>query len=297
MLVKPTKRKYQRDVLQRLGHKRIKEFHRRSGKGNNGKCIFEKQLQKINISPNLNKSSDKKFFYLRNKLLLDVSLKTSKNQPLQHFSKLTQKYILEKTSKTKGAHVEKQCPEGLSDRILAKTNLQCNHYRTPCLNVNSSSLVETTRGIPSENSSQNSRKTLKRQKIFEVPRRSLRSNSSQIYNENKSSRTKESKALPDESMCLKRGRKSSLQATSLPNITREIFTAKSPCQPIKQCLVRKITSINQIKAEGGTKQFCCHQCGKCFTQNSYFSKHMKFIQKASNIVAMSVEKIFTVPAA
>ena len=46
MLVKPTKRKYQKEVLQILDHKRIKEFHRRSGKRNNGKCFVEKTLEK-----------------------------------------------------------------------------------------------------------------------------------------------------------------------------------------------------------------------------------------------------------
>ena len=97
ILVKPTDRNYRKEVLQILDHKRNEECHRRSGKGNNGKYFFKKQLEKKNISPNHNKSlHTETFFYLRNKLHSDASFKTLKDQRLRHFNKLTRKVISEK---------------------------------------------------------------------------------------------------------------------------------------------------------------------------------------------------------
>jgi len=275
--VKPADRNDQKEVLQILDHKRNEECHRRSGNGNNGKYFFKKQLEKENISPNHNKSSHTEtFFYLRNKLHSDASFKPPKDQRLRHFNKLTRKVISEKTSETEGSVGEKQFPEGFSVQILAETNLQSNHYGTPYSNVHSSVLVETTSAIPMEKILKNSKKPLNRQKKFEVSRDKLRGNSSQIHYENKSSQMKDSKALTDESLLsLKRSRKSALQATSLPNITRERFAANSHCQSMQQCFVRKVTSIKQTKTVRGAKQLCCHQCGKCFTQKARLSKHMK----------------------
>ena len=141
--------------------------------------------------------------------------------------------------------------------------------------------METNRDIPTKNSFENSRKTLNRQQKFEVPWCNLRINSSQhngcgLSNENKPSQIEDTKILADESLlCLKRSRKSDLQATLLPSITRERFTERWNCQDIGQCFVRKMTSIKHTKTVQATKQFCCHQGGKCFTQNSYFNEHMK----------------------
>ena len=255
MLVKPTKRKYQKDVLQRLDHKRIKECHRRSGKGNYGKCFFENQLE---VSSNLNKfSNTEKFFNLKNKLLSETSLKKSKDQRLRHFSKMTREVILDKTSKSDGSLEAKQCPKHVSCPILAKINFQYSHCKTRYLQtLHSSPLVERSREIPRKNSLKNSRKTLNRQKKFEVPRQNLRSNSSEhnrdgIYNENKSYQIKDTKSFADECLLsLKRSRKSVRQASSLPNTTRERFAARRHCQHIRQCLVRKMTPIKHTKIVG-----------------------------------------------
>ena len=128
MLIKLTKRKYQKEVLERLDYKRIKEFHRRPGKRNNGKFFVEKTLDKKDISSNLNKSSNtEKFFYLRKKILSEDSLKTSKVQRLRHFSKLTQKVILEKTSKPKQSLEAKQYHKIVSSSILENNDFQHNH--------------------------------------------------------------------------------------------------------------------------------------------------------------------------
>jgi len=254
MLVEPTKRKYQKDVLQMLDHKRIKECHRRSGKENNGRCFFEKQLEKIYVSPNGNKSSHTEKFYLRNEIISDTSSNTPKIQSLQRFSKLNRKVILEKTSKTEGSLVAKECPKGFSFSILAKNNFKYSHCQTPYSHFHSSALVEATRVTPTKNSSKNSRKTLNRQHKFEAPRRNLRSNSSQISKENKSRQTKDSKSLVDGSLLsLKRSRKSVLQSICVPYITRERFAARKHGQPIQQCSVRKLTSIKQMKTLLGTK--------------------------------------------
>jgi len=94
MLVKPTKRKYEKDVLQRVHHRRVKECHRSSGKGNSGRCFFTNELTKTNVTPNLTKSSHAKIlFYLKNKMLSENSLKTSKDQRLRHIGNLTQTYF------------------------------------------------------------------------------------------------------------------------------------------------------------------------------------------------------------
>jgi len=125
MLVKPTKRKNQKEVLQNLDHKRLNECHRRSGKRNNGKRFFKTQLEKINISPNLNKSPHtEKYFYLRKIIISEDSVKTSKDQRLRHFSKLTRKVDSEKTSKTEGSLEAKQCPKIFSSCTLANNNFQ-----------------------------------------------------------------------------------------------------------------------------------------------------------------------------
>ena len=222
--------------MQILVHKRIKEFHRRCGKRNNGKCFVEKTLEKRNISPNLNKSSNtEKLFYLRNKILSEDSLKTSKHQRLRHFSNLTQKVILQKTTKTEGSLEAKQCHEIASSGISANNAFQYHHCRT----------------------------------------RYTEHNGCGLSNENKPGEMEDSKYLADESLCLKRSRKSDFQTTSLPSITRERFTERRNCQDIGQCLVRKLTSIKHTKIVQATKQFCCHQGGKCFTHNSYFNEHTK----------------------
>jgi len=101
MLVKPSKRKYQKDILQWLHEKKIKYCHRKSGKGNNGKCFFKNQLERTNTTLNLTKSSQAKIlFYLGNKMLSEDSLQTSKVHRLRHFGTLILKCIPEKTSKT-----------------------------------------------------------------------------------------------------------------------------------------------------------------------------------------------------
>ena len=237
MLVKPTKIKYQKEVLQRLDHKRIKQCHRRSGKSNTGKCFVEKTLEKKDISPNLNKSSHTdKFFYLGNKILSDDSLKIFKDrQRSAHFSQLTRS-VVEKTSKTEEPFETKRCHKIASSGIAANNNFQYNHCGTRYLqSLHSSPLVETARDIPTKNSFEKSRKTSNRQQSFEVPQRNHRSNSPQhngcgIYDKSKSSQIEDTTSLADESLlCLKRNRKSGLQATPLPNITRERFTERTHC--------------------------------------------------------------------
>ena len=283
MLVKPTKRKYQKEVLQRLDHKRIKECHRRPGKGNYGKCFFENQLEKMKVSSNLNKfSNTEKFFKFKNKLLSEDSLKITKDERLRHFSKMTREVISDKTSKTDGSLEAKQCPKNFSRPSSAKINFQYSHCKTRYLHsLHSSPLVERSREIPRKNSLKNNRKILNRQKKFEVPRQNLRSNSSEynrdgIYNGNKSCQIEDTKILADESLfSLKHSRNAFLHATSLPNITREGFDARRHCQHIRQYLVRKMTPIKHTKIVRGTNRFCCHQCGKYFTQNTYFNKQAK----------------------
>ena len=213
ILVKPTKRKYQKEVLQILDHKRIKEFHRRPGKRSNGKFFVERPLEKKIISSNLNKfSNTEKFFYLRIKILSEDSLKTSKDQRLRHFSKLTRKVILETTSKTKQSLEAKQYHKIVSTSILANNDFQYNHCRKRYLqSLQSSPLGETTRDVPTKSSFENSRKTLDREQSFEVPRCNLQSNSSQhngcgICNEYKPSQIEDRESLADESLCLKRSR-------------------------------------------------------------------------------------------
>jgi len=225
-------------------------------------------------------SNTEKFFKLKNKLLSEDSLKISKDQRLRHFSKMTREVILDKTSKTDGSLEVKQCSNIFSFRISGKTNFQYNHCKTK-QSLHSSPLVERNREIPRKNNSKNSRKTLNRQKKFDVPRRNLRSNSSQknrygICNENKSCEIKDTKILADESLLsLKRSRTSAPQATSLPNITHERCAARRHCQRIRQCLVKQMTSIKHTKIVRGIKKFSCHQCEECFTQNTYFIEHMK----------------------
>jgi len=295
MMIKLTKGKYQKEVLQRLDHKRIKECHRRSGKRNYGKCFFENQLEKIDVSPNLNTfSHTEKFFTLKNKLPSEASLKISKDQRLRHFSKVTREVILDKTSKTDGSLEAKQCPKSFACPISAKINFQYSHCKTRYLqSLHSSPVVERNREIPSL---KNSRKTLNRQKKFEVPDQNLRSNSSEyniygIYNENKSCQIEDTKILADESLLsLKRRRKSVLQATSLPKITHERFAARRHCQHIRQCSVRKMTPIKHTKIVRGTKRFCCHQCGKCFSQNSYFTKQAKIHSERNQQCCQECEK-------
>ena len=227
MLVKPTKRKLRKEVLQRLDHEEIKEYHRRSAKGGNGIRFFKKQLEKINISQNLKKSSHTvKSISLRNTIPSEDSSKVSRDQRLRSFGKLSRNVFSEKTSKTEGSLEAKQCPKVYSSSILARNEFQYNHCRKDYLqSLPISPLVEATRDVRTKNSSENSRKTLNRQHKFEVPRRNLRSNSSQyngcgIYNKNKSIQIEDRKTLGGESLlCLKRSRKSAFQATSLPNIT------------------------------------------------------------------------------
>ena len=131
------------------------------------------------------------------------------------------------------------------------------------------------------------RKTLNRQE-FEVPR------CKGIHNESKSSQIEDGKSLAEENLlCLKRSRKSALQATSLLNTTRETFTAIRHCQHIRQCLVGKMTPIKHTKTVRGTKRFCCHQCGKFLTQNLYFTKQAKIHLERKSHCCHDCGKIFS----
>ena len=120
MFVKPTKRKYQKEVLQRLDRKRNEECHQRCGKLNNRKWFVIKQLEKISTSLNLNKSSHtEQFFYLRKKIISEELFKISKDQRLQYFSKLTRKVVLEKTSQPEVSLETQLCHTIFPLRILA----------------------------------------------------------------------------------------------------------------------------------------------------------------------------------
>ena len=220
-MVKPTKSNKQKEVLQKLVQKRIKQCNRRSGKGDIGKSTFKKQLEKINVSQNRkNYSLTEKFIYRRNKLPSDDSLKTSKDQRFRHFSKLITKKFLDKTSKPEGLLYAKKGPNVHSFCILSKIEIQRNHYQTRYIHtLHSSPLVETTRDIPTKTSFENSKKPLNRKKKFEVTPRNPRKISSHYngcgtYNENISCPVEDSKSLSDESLCMKRSRKSASQATS-----------------------------------------------------------------------------------
>jgi len=144
----------------------------------------------------------------------------TKDQRFRHFSKLIPKKFLDKTSKPDGPLEAKQGPQVSSLWILSKINFQRNHYQTRYLHtLLSSPLVETTRDIPTKTSFENSKKPLNRKQKFEVTPRNPRKNSSQYngcgtYNENKSCPVEDSKSLSDETLCLKRSRKSASQATS-----------------------------------------------------------------------------------
>ena len=130
MLVKPTKRNNQKEVLQKLVHKRIKQCNRRSGKGDIRKGTFKKQLEKINVSQNRKNSFlTEKFIYRRNKLPSEDSLKTSKDQCFRHFNKFIPKIFLDKTSKPEGTLEAKQGPKVFPLCILSKINFQRNHYQ------------------------------------------------------------------------------------------------------------------------------------------------------------------------
>ena len=281
-LVKPTKSNKQKEVLQKLVQKRIKQCNRRSGKGDIGKSTFKKQLEKINVSQNRKNSSlTEKFICHRNKLPSEDSLKTSNDQRFRHFSKLIPKKFLDETSKPERPLEAKQGHKVFSFGISSKINFQRNHYQTRYLHtLHSSPLVETTRDIPTKTSFENSKKPLNRKQKFEVSPRNPRRNSTQYngcgtYNESKSCPVEDSESLSDESLCLKRRRKSASQATSLHNMTRERFAERRHWQTIRQCSVRKVTSMKQRKTVRLRKKIGCHQCGKCFKKKSYLNKHMK----------------------
>ena len=55
---------------------------------------------------------------------------------------------------------------------------------------------------------------------------------------------------------------------------------KSSYAEMSSYLIKTTSSENSFitkhkKASQGTKQFCCHQCKKCFRRKSYFAMHMK----------------------
>ena len=100
------------------------------------------------------------------KILSEELFKISKDQRLQHFSKLTRKVVLEKTSKAEGSLEAQQCHKIFPLRILAKINFQYNHYRTRYLqSLHSSPLLETTSGIR-KNKKTNEKQFWKQQKII-----------------------------------------------------------------------------------------------------------------------------------
>ena len=296
MSVKTKKRKHQKDVLDLRNlfiakqiqktpdDGRIVQNHGGSEKGKNGKCCFKNLSEKINISPNLNNSSQSEMlFYLSNKILSEDSLKISEGHRLRHLGKLTGKLVFETPSKATRSSEAKKSPELVSSRFSANTNLQCNLYTTRYFQTpHSSPSMETiTDNIPASNSLENTRRLSNNTQNDEVLRRNPQCNPWQqngcgIYHEKESRPEVCTKRLADENMlCLERGRKSSTQATSLPETKRETSDEKRHCQSIRQGWVRNFSSTKHTKTAQDTKQFYCHQCKKRFAKKSYFTEHLK----------------------
>jgi len=241
MLVRTKKRKHQKEVLSLKSmfifkqisnspeDRRIVESDGRSGKRNNEKCCFKHQSEAINISPNLNKSSQSEvLFRFSNKIISEDSLKISEDHRLRHFDELTRKLAFETTSKIRGSFEAKKRPKLFTCSFSENNNLQCHLYTTRYLQTHRSSpLMETiAKDIPASNSFGNSRKRLDSIQNDDVSRRnpqsySLQQNGCGIYNEIKSGPRVGDKNLDYENLCLERCRKSSPQAASLPETTRE----------------------------------------------------------------------------
>ena len=131
ILVKTKQRKHQKEILglrslfvvkqisKTPDDRRIVQSHGGSEKQNNEKC-FKNLSEKINISPNLNKSSQSEMlFCFSNKILSEDSLKISEERRFGHFGKLTGKLVFETTSKTSLSFQAKKSPELFSSRFSA----------------------------------------------------------------------------------------------------------------------------------------------------------------------------------
>ena len=254
--------------------RRIVQSHGISEKQNNGKCCFTNQSQKINISPNLNKSSQSEtLFYLSNKILSEDSLKTSEDHRFGHFGKLTGKLVFETTSKATRSFEAKKSPKRFSSCFSANTNLQRHLYKTRYSQTrHSAPLMKTIiKDIPTSNSFKNTRRGLNSTQNDEVLRRDLRSNSLQqngcgIFHKNKFCQIVGTKLSAGENLfCLEGCRKSS-QATSLPETTRETSDERRHCQSIRQRLVRKFSSTKYTTPARDTQEFYYYQGKKNFTK-------------------------------
>ena len=294
ILVKTKQRKHQKEILglrslfvvkqisKTPDDRRIVQSHGGSEKQNNGKC-FKNLSEKINISPNLNKSSQSEMlFCFSNKILSEDSLKISEERRFGHFGKFTGKILFETTSKTSLSFQAKKSPELFSSRFSANTNLQNNLYTSRYLQTSHSSpSMETiTNDIPTSNSLENTRRLLNNTQNDEVLRRHPQSNTLQhngcgTYNEKKSCPPVGIKRLPDGNvLCVERSRKPAPQATSLPETTRETSDGKRHYEPIGQCWARHFSSTKPKEIAQDKKHFYCHQYKKCFAKNSYFTKHL-----------------------
>jgi len=216
MLDKPTKRKYQKEVLQRLDNKIIKECHRRSGKRNNGKCFAEKTVEKKHFTESEQIFTHGEVLLSQEQNSLRRFLENIERSTFATLWQIDSKSYFRKTSKTERSLEWRQYHTIFSSSISANNDFHHNHCRTRYLqSLHSSHLVETTRDIPTKSSFENSRKTLKRKQTFEEPRRNLRSNSSQhngcgFYNENKWCHIENNESLSDENLCLIRSFKQHL---------------------------------------------------------------------------------------
>ena len=296
MLVKPKERKNQKDVLslsnlfivkqtsKTLDERRISESHEGSERENNEKCCFKKQSEKINISPNLNKSSQSEMLlYHSNKISTENSLKISKDHRLRHFGKLPRELVFETTSKTRASLEANKNPELFSSIFSTNTNLHCHLYTTRYLQTPHSSLLMETisKDIPVCHTLENTSRRLNSTQKDEVPRRdpqstSLQHNGCGIYSETKSCPAVDTKRLADDNLfCLERCRKSAPQATSSDETTGETSDERRHCQPSGQRLVGTLSFIKHTKPARDTELFIGHQCKKRLAKKSCFTKHIK----------------------
>ena len=315
ILVKTKKRKHQKDVLGLRSLFIVKQISKTpddriivqsrggSERQNNGNCCFKNLSEKINISPNLNKSSQSEMlFCFSNKILSKDSLKTLEERRFGHFGKLTGKFVFETTSKTSLSFQAKKNLELFSSRFSANTNLQNNLYTTHYLQrPHSSPSMETiTNDIPTSNSLENTRRLLNNPQNDEVIRgnpqsNTLHQNGCGIYNEKKTCPPVGTKHSTDENvLCLERCRQPPPRATSLPETTRERSDGKRHLKSIGQCWVRNFASTKHKKIAQDTKQFYCHQCKKYFARNSYFTKHLKSLGRNKFLPSVR-KKIFHRP--